>query len=107
MSTYAKQHAVPRLPVPDLDQTLAKYLRTVGPLCDPAVLRSTERAVLDSRPQLAALQARLVQGAAAQRNWLERDWDNGKRGGVCAVIQRSTCSRCAQASTLPRGRPCP
>lgn len=77
LSTYAKQHAVPRLPVPGLDQTLTKYLRTVEPLCDAATLRATERAVAESRPQLHTLQERLVHGAAAQRNWLERDWDNG------------------------------
>jgi hypothetical protein len=46
-STFSYQSKLPKLPVPDLDKTLAKYLRTVQPFLSEAELAETKKIVAD------------------------------------------------------------
>eukprot|EP00842_Homolaphlyctis_polyrhiza_P005351 jgi/Hompol1/5817/HPOL_002125-RA len=79
---YAHQATLPRLPVPSLDETGTRYLRSVRPLVDDAAFARTSAAVADFvRPggTGAVLQQRLLARAQApehaSRSWLI-DWWN-------------------------------
>lgn len=71
------QANLPRLPVPPLQETLAKYLKTVKPLVSEQEYQRTETAVRQfvSSGEGAKLQKRLEAKAAdpAVLNWLD-DW---------------------------------
>ncbi|KAI0056558.1 acyltransferase ChoActase/COT/CPT [Artomyces pyxidatus] len=73
------QASLPRLPVPPLSSTLAKYLETARPHLTPAEYTRTESAVraFGASPQAAELQRRLEARAATPdvANWLA-DWWN-------------------------------
>lgn len=84
-STNAKpmfegQATLPHLPVPPLEQTLTRYLRSTLPLQTPESLKVTENAVASARngsdaKLMQALQKRLEHRATAEgrENWLS-DW---------------------------------
>lgn len=71
--------SLPRLPVPTLSSTAAKYLETVKPHLTPAEFSNTESAVQKflTSPQSQILQERLQARAAdpSVKNWLS-DWWN-------------------------------
>jgi carnitine O-acetyltransferase len=73
------QASLPRLPVPTLSSTAAKYLETVRPLLTPTAFSSTEAAVAEflRSPLAAELQKRLQAraGDPEMKNWLA-DWWN-------------------------------
>ena len=73
------QASLPKLPVPTLESTCAKYLETVRPLVTPEAYKNTQASV-DSflkSPLAAKLQERLKARAAEpeMKNWLS-DWWN-------------------------------
>ncbi|RKP25718.1 hypothetical protein SYNPS1DRAFT_15255, partial [Syncephalis pseudoplumigaleata] len=77
---YAFQDKLPHLPVPDLKETCAKYLRTVRPLLDDAAFARTEAAVAKFQQPGGLgeqLQQRLQARAADPNvhNWLEAWWN--------------------------------
>ncbi|TFK39028.1 acyltransferase ChoActase/COT/CPT [Crucibulum laeve] len=73
------QSSLPRLPVPTLASTCAKYLETVQPLLSPAQFSKTQASVSSflSSPLASELQKRLESRAAepGMKNWLS-DWWN-------------------------------
>jgi carnitine O-acetyltransferase len=83
-TTFALQSSLPPLPLPSLDETIARYLKSVTPLLSSAELAHTtalaEAFVRGEGAQLqAALQARAA-GCCAERgyphvHWLEEWWD--------------------------------
>lgn len=73
---YQYQKALPKLPVPPLQQTLTKYITSVEPLLSPEDLEKTKHIVKEfGRPGGTgeALQQALLARAKAQDNWLS-DW---------------------------------
>lgn len=73
------QASVPKLPVPTLESTCAKYLETVQPLLTPEAYAKTKSSVSTflASPLAAELQSRLKDRAAQPEtlNWLS-DWWN-------------------------------
>lgn len=77
-TTLAHQDELPSLPLPPLRDTLARYLRSVQPLCTPEELKATTALVEDfGRPggEGERLHAVLAEKASRERNWLI-DWWN-------------------------------
>ncbi|KAI9598746.1 hypothetical protein BDF19DRAFT_431312 [Syncephalis fuscata] len=77
---YAFQDKLPHLPVPDLKETCAKYLRSVRPLLDDAAFARTESVVQQFQQPGGIgehLQKRLQERAADTKvdNWLEEWWN--------------------------------
>lgn len=75
------QAELPRLPVPELSETCALYLRLVSPLLTETELAATGRAVEDFRRrggQGEALQRRLLRWSRRPDvdNWLDPFWDD-------------------------------
>ncbi|KAF8158531.1 acyltransferase ChoActase/COT/CPT [Crassisporium funariophilum] len=74
------QASLPRLPVPTLESTCAKYLETVQPLLAPAAFAKTRSAVSSflSSPLAAELQHRLKDRAAQPEtlSWLSEWWND-------------------------------
>ena len=78
---YRFQSQLPRLPVPELSETCALYLRMVRPLVGDADFAATQRAVEEFlRPggEGEVLQERLLRwrDTPGVDNWLERFWDD-------------------------------
>lgn len=76
---FKYQAQLPKLPVPTLSETLAKYLRSVEPFLLPAQLQLTTAIVEEfTRPggQGEVLQQRLEQFAQGKDNWLAEYWDD-------------------------------
>lgn len=76
---FKYQSQLPKLPVPTLAETSAKYLRSVEPFLSPAQLQSTT-AIFEEfiRPggQGEVLQQRLEEFAQGKDNWLAEFWDD-------------------------------
>ena len=76
---WKHQENLPRLPIPELEHTLAMYLKSVQPLCDAAQWEKTKNAVASflTSPKSTELQQRLQKRAAEKGNssWLI-DWWN-------------------------------
>jgi carnitine O-acetyltransferase len=74
------QASLPRLPVPTLESTCAKYLETVQPLLTPAEYTRTKASVSEflASPLAAELQKRLKDRAAAPEtlSWLSEWWND-------------------------------
>ncbi|KAF1811617.1 acyltransferase ChoActase/COT/CPT [Eremomyces bilateralis CBS 781.70] len=75
------EDSLPRLPVPTLDETAKRYLKSVRPLISKSEFQSTQKAVEEFvRPggQGEALQSRLVarRDDPNVRNWIAEWWDN-------------------------------
>lgn len=78
---YGHEDSLPPLPVPDLAQTCAKYLKSLQPLLSDSELAANEGYVkkfLEAGGDGERLQALLVEHAANTPggNWLERWWDD-------------------------------
>ncbi|KAF9579184.1 hypothetical protein BGW38_004654, partial [Lunasporangiospora selenospora] len=77
-TTFAFQETLPKLPVPTLEETLAKYLRTIEPLTTPEELERNKALAKDFiKPGGLgqALQQRLLDvDRAAPKNWLNDTW---------------------------------
>lgn len=76
------QESLPKLPVPTLEETAAKYLRSVVPIVSPSEYARTEAAVKEFiQPGGAgeALQKKLLARAAdpKTKNWLYEWWNEG------------------------------
>ncbi|KAI8518296.1 hypothetical protein Bbelb_043130 [Branchiostoma belcheri] len=72
----AHQSSLPTLPVPDLSQTLQKYLKVVRPLVDDNAFQKTKQLVEEfGKPGGLgeSLQAKLQRRAQERQNWLD-DW---------------------------------
>eukprot|EP01063_Lacrimia_lanifica_P012314 TRINITY_DN18928_c0_g1_i1.p1 TRINITY_DN18928_c0_g1~~TRINITY_DN18928_c0_g1_i1.p1 ORF type:complete len:626 (+),score=254.91 TRINITY_DN18928_c0_g1_i1:55-1932(+) len=76
---YASQGALPRLPVPPVEQSLAMYLNSVRPLCTAAEYERTKKAVVDfmADPLSQELQGKLLKRMQEKgdSSWLV-DWWN-------------------------------
>ncbi|KAF8628811.1 hypothetical protein AX15_003706 [Amanita polypyramis BW_CC] len=74
------QASLPKLPVPSLQSTAAKYLETVRPLVTPAAYTRTEAIVnrFITSPQAAELQRRLEERRSTEgiKNWLSEWWND-------------------------------
>jgi Choline/Carnitine o-acyltransferase len=82
MPLMAKQGAIPRLPVPSLEATCARYLRSLAALLSPGELVRSTMAVdafLAPGGDGSKLQALLCERAAdpQRASWLEAFWDDG------------------------------
>ena len=76
------ESSLPRLPVPSLAETAAKYLKSVHPILSPEEFSRTESAVREFvKPGGIGekLQTKLVKRAQDPncKNWLQEWWDNG------------------------------
>uniref|UniRef100_A0A914V5I9 Choline/carnitine acyltransferase domain-containing protein n=1 Tax=Plectus sambesii TaxID=2011161 RepID=A0A914V5I9_9BILA len=75
--TFQQQSQLPSLPVPQLEQTIDKYLDAVRAFLSPEEFRVTEQIARHfERHEAPRLQAALVNKAATERNWLENWWDD-------------------------------
>ncbi|XP_071154201.1 carnitine O-acetyltransferase-like [Mytilus edulis] len=71
---FAQQESLPKLPVPALDATLQKYLRTVRPLVSDEDFEQTKKYVEEFRKDSGPkLQKFLEERATKEVNWLS-DW---------------------------------
>jgi len=77
-SDFLKKYAqIPALPVPPLEQTLSKYLRTVQPLASAAEYAITEQAAKDFAAKEGngvKLHQMLVKKGSKEINWLSSWW---------------------------------
>ena len=88
------QASLPRLPVPTLESTCAKYLETVQPLLTPQDYAKTQSSVSSflASPLAAELQSRLKDRAAQPEtlNWLSDWWNDvayvGNRDPVVVYV---------------------
>ncbi|KAI9202939.1 acyltransferase ChoActase/COT/CPT, partial [Polychytrium aggregatum] len=78
--TFSNQSKLPRLPIPDLQESAAKYLESCKPLLTPEEFESTQQAVQDfvkAGGLGETLQQRLVDlDAKEPYSWLEKLWLN-------------------------------
>ncbi|KAJ1796596.1 hypothetical protein LPJ59_003653 [Coemansia sp. RSA 2399] len=78
LSTFANQDRLPRLPVPELNATAARYLKSLRPLLSGAEYARAEKAVSDfvgSDGLGPVLQQRLLEVERdAPHNWMEDIW---------------------------------
>ncbi|KAG0048844.1 hypothetical protein BGZ83_006264 [Gryganskiella cystojenkinii] len=78
MAMLSLQHTLPKLPVPSLNETLAKYLRSIEPLATPEELERSKAFAKDfAKPGGLGqtLQQRLLDvDRAAPDNWLDDTW---------------------------------
>lgn len=71
--TFAGQHRLPKLPVPELDSTCEKYLRSLHPLQTAKEHRDTKIAVKEFlHTDGLDLQERLHQYAKGRSNYIEQ-----------------------------------
>jgi len=75
-STFSQQSKLPRFPIPTLEDTAKRYLKSVEPLLTPEELKATQSAVQTFVTGLGpTLQARLHEvDKAAPYSWLEDIW---------------------------------
>ncbi|PVD21630.1 hypothetical protein C0Q70_17429 [Pomacea canaliculata] len=74
---FSVQYSLPRLPVPPLQQTLDKYLRSVRPLVTDEEFKTTQKIVQKFlKSPGPELQAFLEKKAANETNWLSEWWRN-------------------------------
>lgn len=75
---YAKQHQLPRLPVPEVHQTLERFLPTALPLAkDQQEIENLKKAVAAFPEQSAVLQERLLKRKQdnPDSSWLQHWWN--------------------------------
>lgn len=73
--TFAAQDRLPKLPIPDLDSSLNKYLKALTPLQSAKEHRDSEAAVKDFlRSDGAKLQEKLKEYAKGRANYIEQFW---------------------------------
>ncbi|XP_061163747.1 carnitine O-acetyltransferase-like isoform X2 [Saccostrea echinata] len=74
---FSVQDSLPKLPVPPLEQTLQKYLRSVRPLLTDEEYVNTQKVVEDfKRDPGPKLQSLLEKRAQKETNWLSDWWTN-------------------------------
>ncbi|GLD95982.1 hypothetical protein PINS_up004660 [Pythium insidiosum] len=76
--TFANQDALPRLPVPELEETLSRYLESLRPFLSQAEVQHVTTLIDDfKRPggDGEALQKTLLQRAQGHTNWLAEWWE--------------------------------
>ncbi|KAG9072821.1 hypothetical protein KI688_000599 [Linnemannia hyalina] len=77
-ATLSLQHTLPKLPVPTLEETIAKYLKTIEPLTTPDELERNKELAKDFLKPGGlgrTLQQRLLDvDRAAPDNWLDDTW---------------------------------
>ncbi|XP_055954415.1 carnitine O-acetyltransferase [Patella vulgata] len=72
---FSVQASLPRLPVPPLNQTLDRYLKTIQPLVTPEELEYTKKVTEEFRNHPGpVLQQFLEARAAKTNNWLSEWW---------------------------------
>lgn len=77
-ATFAHQADLPSLVVPELNQTMAKYLESIKPFCkDASEYYKQELLVRDFLGNMGpVLHQRLVKFSEGKRNWMSEFWDN-------------------------------
>lgn len=71
--TYAAQDKLPKLPIPELEQTCQRYLENLSPLQSYKEHRDTDRAVQEFlRSEGPDLQAKLKKYAEGKANYIEQ-----------------------------------
>ena len=78
-SLFEKQPQLPKLPVPELNKTLSKYLKSLEPLLTPNELTRTKRIVEEFKndPFTKSLQKRLQERSdSSEKGWLAEYWNN-------------------------------
>ena len=87
------EDSLPRLPVPTLDETAKRYLKSVHPLVSPAEFQQTEKAVQEFiKPGSLGhtLQKRLEQRREEHTNWLADWWNQAAyltyRDPICPYV---------------------
>lgn len=107
------ENSLPKLPVPSLAETAAKYLKSVHPLLSPEEFSRTETAVREFvKPGGLGekLQTKLVRRAQDPncKNWLAEWWDNAAyldyRDPVVIFVSYFYCHRDDRARRLPEQR---
>ena len=73
--TYSRQDELPRLPIPDIDDTCTRFLETVRPLLDADAFVQTEQAV-------QRFLAPTGEGRALQQALLEYDREDGRNSYI-------------------------
>ena len=74
--TFQYQDELPSLPVPSLESTLEKYLKSCEPLATPEEMEHTRALVEDfKRGAGPKLQEILEQRQEEKRNWIEEWWE--------------------------------
>ena len=76
-TTFSRQHEVPKLPLPTLEDTVAKYLVTIEPFAaSTAELEATRKAAAEflSDPDVRERQKQLEKLRAEKDNWVEDLW---------------------------------
>ena len=75
MGTFSFDNNLPSLPVPDLDQTLKKYLDSVQPFLTELEFLQTSQKVENFRNGIGKqLHFRLVEKAKNERNWVRKKY---------------------------------
>ncbi|SCU85939.1 LAME_0D03686g1_1 [Lachancea meyersii CBS 8951] len=76
--TFENQHKMPSLPVPELEETLRKYIETVRPYCRTKEQLEEQKKLCSEFAETkgSQLQSRLKEYAESSRNWLSQFWDN-------------------------------
>ena len=98
---YAHQESLPQLPVPPLQQTLDKYLKTVRPLINDDEYENTKNLVETFGKKDGYgehLQQKLLEHAKRKENWLSEWWLD------CAYLESraSVVIYCSPAVSFPR-----
>ena len=77
-SSFLKQKdSLPRLPVPDLQETMHKYLKSARPLVSPEEFATTENLInefIKPGGDGEKLQKKLLERAAKKENWMTEWW---------------------------------
>eukprot|EP01138_Halocafeteria_seosinensis_P013724 gb/GECG01014015.1/.p1 GENE.gb/GECG01014015.1/~~gb/GECG01014015.1/.p1 ORF type:complete len:658 (+),score=72.15 gb/GECG01014015.1/:1-1974(+) len=74
--TYAAQDSLPSLPVPPLEQTMNKLIRSCQPFLTESELEHTKACAKDFQNGIGQdLQQQLEERAASMRNWVEDWWE--------------------------------
>lgn len=96
MPTFSIDELLPSLPVPNLEQTLEKYLSSVKPFVNEFEYKNTEEIV--KKFQIGdgqVLQKLLLEKAKHERNWLEKYWLDYAylewRGPIAPFINTAGC----------------
>lgn len=76
--TYINQAKLPSLVVPELSETVTKYLKTIKPYCtDSSQYVKQELLCKDFLDNMGpVLHQRLIEYAKGKRNWMSEFWDN-------------------------------
>lgn len=86
-STFSHQDSLPKLPIPDLNDTCAKYLQIVSPLLSPAALLDTQVSVSafleKDGPEL---QDKLQKYAQDKSSYIESFWNDAYLKADASVV---------------------